>query len=230
MTMSVLVKICGLNDPWSVAAAVEAKADMIGLVFYPPSPRAVTLERAIELAGAVTDGPVRVALVVDPDDRLVSEITATGVIDMIQVHGHETARRVSEIQARSGLPVMKALRIGTAPDVAGAAHYDGVADRILFDAKAPQDLVGRLPGGNGLRFDWRLMEGLALKTPWMLSGGLDAENVAEAIRLTAATAVDTSSGVEDSPGVKNPAKIRAFIAAVREAGRQDVRSDVLSAG
>ena len=216
--MGTLVKICGLNDPASMTAAAEAGADMIGLVFYPPSPRAVTPERAIELAASVTDGPVRVALAVDPDNRLVSEITATGVIDMIQLHGHETPTRVSEIKARSGLPVMKALRIATAPDVAGAAHYDGVADQILFDAKAPKDLAGALPGGNGLRFDWSLMVGLRLNTPWMLSGGLDAENVAQAISLTAAPAVDTSSGVEDRPGVKNPSKISAFIEAVRAVG------------
>ena len=113
---------------------------------------------------------------------------------------------------------MKALRIATAPDVAGAAHYDGVADQILFDAKAPKDLAGALPGGNGLRFDWSLMVGLRLNTPWMLSGGIDAENVAQAISLTAAPAVDTSSGVEDRPGVKNPSKIRAFIESVRAVG------------
>ena len=212
--MGILVKICGLNEPASMAAAIDAGADMIGLVFYPPSPRAVTPERAIELAASVTDGPVRVALAVDPDNRLVSEIAATGVIDMIQLHGHETPTRVSEIKARTGLPVMKALRIATAPDAAGAAHYDGVADHILFDAKAPKDLAGALPGGNGLRFDWSLMVGLRLNTPWMLSGGLDADNVAQAISLTAAPAVDTSSGVEDRPGVKNPDKIRAFVEAV----------------
>jgi phosphoribosylanthranilate isomerase len=215
--MTILVKICGLNDPASIDAAVEARADMIGLVFYPPSPRAVSLERAIELTASVTDGPIRVALAVDPDDRLVSEIAATGVIDLIQLHGHETPSRVSEIKTRTGLPVMKVLRIATAPDVAGAAHYDGVADRILFDAKAPKDMTGALPGGNGLRFDWRLLEHMDLQTPWMLSGGLDTENVAEAIRLTAAPAVDTSSGVEDRPGVKNPTKISAFVEAVRAA-------------
>lgn len=225
--MAVLVKICGLTDRESLRAAVEAGADMIGLTFYPPSPRAVTPEQAAVLARDVTfsgdvaggpvGGPVRVALAVDPDDALIDAIVGTGVIDMIQLHGRETPERVAAIRTRTGLPVMKALRVADAEDVAGAAAYDGVADRILFDAKAPKGMTGALPGGNGLSFDWHLLDGLSIETPWMLAGGLNPENVAEAIRLTGAPGVDTVSGVEDRPGVKNLAKIRAFIEAARGA-------------
>jgi len=220
--MPVLVKLCGLNTPEVLAAAVAAGADMIGLVFYPPSPRAVTPDQARDLAsgmqaGSENGGPLRVALTVDADDARIDEIVATGVIDMLQLHGGETPDRVAEIKARTGLPVMKVLRVADRADVAAAAQYDGVADRILFDAKPPKDLAGALPGGNGLSFDWRLLEGLELGVPWMLSGGLDAGNVAEAIRRTGAPGVDASSGIEDSPGVKSPDKIRAFMAAVRGA-------------
>lgn len=218
--MAVLVKICGLTDAASLRTAVEAGADMIGLTFYPPSPRAVTPDQAAALArdvGGSSGGPVRVALAVDPDDALIDAIVGTGVIDMIQLHGHESPERVAEIRRRTGLPVMKALRVASAEDVAGAAAYDGVADRILFDAKAPKGMTGALPGGNGLSFDWHLLDGLSIKTPWMLAGGLNPENVADAIRLTGAPGVDTVSGVEDRPGVKNLAKIRAFIEAARRA-------------
>ena len=217
----ILVKICGVNDAAAARAAGEAGAWMIGFVFYPPSPRAVTPARAAELARDLPEGVVRVALLVDADDALVDAVAATGVVDVLQLHGHETPARVAAIRARTGLPVMKALAVAERADVEAAAAYDGVADRILFDAKPPKGMAGALPGGNGLSFDWRLLDGLALATPWMLSGGLDAGNVASAIRLTGARAVDASSGVEDLPGVKSPDKIRAFVAAAKAASAID---------
>ncbi len=217
----ILVKICGVNDAAAARAAGEAGAGMIGFVFYPPSPRAVTPARAAELARDLPEGVLRVALLVDADDALVDAVAATGVVDVLQLHGHETPARVAAIRARTGLPVMKALAVAERADVEAAAAYDGVAYRILFDAKPPKGMAGALPGGNGLSFDWRLLDGLALATPWMLSGGLDAGNVASAIRLTGARAVDASSGVEDRPGVKSPDKIRAFVAAAKAASAID---------
>lgn len=210
-----LVKTCGLTDPAAIRAAADAGADMVGFVFYPKSPRAVTPARATELAAGLPQGIVRVALLVDADDALIDAVVATGAIDLLQLHGHETPARVAEIRARTGLPVMKVLSVAEASDVAAAAAYDGVADRIMFDARPPRDRTDALPGGNGLSFDWHLLEGLSLGVPWMLAGGLDAGNVAAAIRLTGAPAVDASSGLEDRPGVKNPDKIRAFVEAAR---------------
>jgi phosphoribosylanthranilate isomerase len=209
-----LVKICGLNTPTVVDATVAAGADMIGFMFYPRSRRAVTPELAQALGAGIT-GVTRVAVMVDPTDPEVEEVVATGVIDMLQVHGSESPERVATLKRRTGLPVMKALRVATAEDVRTAAEFDGVADHLLFDAKAPKGMKDALPGGNGLSFDWHLLDGLSLGVPWMLSGGLNAENVGAAVRLTGAPGVDASSGVEDRPGVKNPAKIRAFVAAAK---------------
>ncbi|MFX4223809.1 MAG: phosphoribosylanthranilate isomerase [Thalassobaculum sp.] len=214
-TTQPLVKICGLNTLTVVDAAVGAGADMIGFVFYERSRRAVTPDLAQAL-GREAPGVIRVALVVDATDAEIDTITATGVIDMLQVHGDEGPDRVSELKKRTGLPVMKALRVATREDVSRAEDYVGVADHLLFDAKAPKGMKGALPGGNGLTFDWTLLDGLDLGMPWMLSGGLNAENVAEAIRLTGAPGVDTSSGVEDRPGVENPDRIRAFLAAAKQ--------------
>ncbi|MEQ8585504.1 MAG: phosphoribosylanthranilate isomerase [Thalassobaculaceae bacterium] len=210
-----LVKICGLNTLTVVDAAVEAGADMIGFVFYPRSRRAVTPELAQALGEKVT-GTIRVALVVDADNAEIDAILASGVIDMLQVHGNEDPARVTDLKARTGLPVMKALRVATRDDVKQAQAFVGVADHLLFDAKAPKDMKEALPGGNGLTFDWTLLDGLDLDMPWMLSGGLSVDNVAEAIRLTGAPGVDASSGVEDRPGVKNPDRIRAFVAAAKQ--------------
>lgn len=214
-TTQPLVKICGLNTLTVVDAAVGAGADMIGFVFYERSRRAVTPDLAQAL-GREAPGVIRVALVVDATDAEIDTITATGVIDMLQVHGDEGPDRVSELKKRTGLPVMKALRVASREDVRRAQGYVGVADHLLFDAKTPKGMKGALPGGNGLTFDWTLLDGLDLGMPWMLSGGLNAENVAEAIRLTGAPGVDTSSGVEDRPGVKNPDRIRAFLAAAKQ--------------
>lgn len=217
-----LVKICGLNTAQVVAAAIDAGADMIGFVFYPRSRRAVTPELA-EALGRNVSGATRVALLVDANDDEVDAVVSTGVIDMLQLHGAETPKRVTELKDRTGLQIMKALRVADAADVRVARQFDGVADRILFDAKAPKGMTGALPGGNGLKFDWTLLDGLTLSGPWMLSGGLDAANVAAAIRLTGATAVDVSSGVEDQPGVKNIEKIRAFLAAAKQMDLETIR-------
>lgn len=211
----ILVKICGINDPVAARAAAEAGADMVGFVFFPRSPRAVTPERAVELARELPAGITRVALLVDADDALIDAVAATGVIDLLQLHGRESPERVAAVRARTGLPVMKVLSVADRADVEAAKAYDGVADRIMFDARPPKDMAGALPGGNALSFDWHLLEGLDLATPWTLAGGLNAGNVAEAIRLTGVRSVDTSSGVEDRPGAKNPDKIRAFVAAAK---------------
>lgn len=215
----VLVKICGVNSPEAVEAALAAGSDMIGFMFYPPSPRAVSPETAAALGTAAAGRAVRVAVLVDPEDPAVDAAVGSGVVDMLQLHGGETPERVAALKARTGLPVMKVIRVETREDVTAARAYDGVADRIMFDAKAPKGMKGALPGGNALAFDWRLLDGLTLGTPWILAGGLDAGNVATAIRLTRAPAVDTSSGVEDRPGAKNPEKIREFVSAAKATAR-----------
>ncbi len=207
--MSPDVKICGLNDPDAVAAAVDGGARFVGFVFFPASPRSVTPTRAGTLAAAVPGGITRVGLVVDADDGTLEEILDGAALDMLQLHGHETPERVVEVRARFGLPVMKAVPIAGAADVAAARAYEDVADRLMFDARPP---VGATrPGGNALAFDWELLAGETWNLPWVLAGGLDAGNLAEAVRISGAPMVDVSSGVEDTPGVKNPDKIRAFL-------------------
>lgn len=214
-TMPVDAKICGINTADAMAAAIAGGADYIGLVFYPPSPRSVTPEQAGALTALVPGGVTRTGLVVDADDSLLDSILASVPLDLLQLHGRETPDRVREIHRRTGLPVMKAVTVAATTDVARATGYLGVADRILFDAKAPAALKGALPGGNALTFDWTLLAGRDWPLPWMLSGGLDAENVARAVAITGAPAVDVSSGVETSPGVKDPERILAFLAAVK---------------
>jgi phosphoribosylanthranilate isomerase len=209
------VKICGINSPEALRAAVEAGADYMGLNFYPPSPRAVTLEQAAALAAAAPPRLRKVGLFVDVDDETIAEVLATVDLDILQLHGAESPARVSEVRARFGLPVMKAIKIAGEDDVAGAENYCAAAERLLFDAKPPKDIKNLMPGGNALAFDWELLAGRSWPLPWMLSGGLDAENLAEAVRTSGARAVDVSSGIEDKPGVKNPDKIRAFIAAAK---------------
>lgn len=210
--MPVEVKICGLNAPDAVRAA--ATADYAGFVFYPRSPRHVTPQLAASLAAELPASVRRVALVVDPDDALLQTILAGFRPQLLQLHGSETPERVAAIKAAHGLPVMKAIPIREAGDVAAAERYLAVADRLLFDAKPP-NRPGALPGGNAESFDWTLLAGRRFALPTMLSGGLTAANVAEAARLTGVDAVDVSSGVEDRPGVKNPSKIKAFIEAAR---------------
>ncbi len=206
------VKICGLTAADHVAAAVEAGAAYVGFMFFPPSPRNLSVEEAVALGRGVPAQVTRVAVTVDPDDGLLDALTGAGAADMIQLHGSETPARVREVRQRTGLPVMKSVGVAVADDLAKIAAYAQAADRLLIDAKAPEDAV--LPGGNGLRFDWRLLDGLEIPLPWMLAGGLTPENAAEAVRLTGATELDVSSGVEASPGQKDPAKMRAFIDSV----------------
>lgn len=208
----VRVKICGLRSQADVEAVARAGAAYAGFVFFQKSPRNLTLPQAKALALAAPVGLAKVALVVDADDATLDAIVAEVPLDMLQLHGAETPGRVAEVRARYGLPVMKAVGVAGPDDLAALMDYSLVADQILVDAKPPKG--ADLPGGNGLAFDWRLLVGRKWLRPWMLAGGLTAENVAEAVRLTGARQVDVSSGVESAPGVKDAAKIAAFVAAV----------------
>ncbi|MGE0724031.1 MAG: phosphoribosylanthranilate isomerase [Alphaproteobacteria bacterium] len=207
----VQVKICGLDRPETVAAAVEGGAAFVGFVFFPPSPRALRPAVAATLAAGVPANVTRVGLFVDPTDDLLRTTLATVPLDLMQLHGHETPARVAAVRATFGRPVMKVLPIGGPADVAAVDPYLAVADRLMFDTKPPPDALA--PGGNGLAFDWRLIAGRRWPLPWLLAGGLTIDNLAEAVRTSGATGVDLSSGVEDRPGVKSVAKIRAFLAA-----------------
>ncbi|WP_424939068.1 phosphoribosylanthranilate isomerase [Aliiroseovarius sp. S253] len=207
--MSISVKICGLKDPAQLAAAVEAGARYIGFNFFPKSPRSVTVAQAAALMLDVPMGVAKVALVVNMDNAGIEEIVNGTTTDMIQLHGSESPERVAEVKARFGLPVIKAIGISGPEDVAQIERYAGAADQLLIDAKAPKG--ADLPGGNGVPFDWRLVQRKYWPCPWMLAGGLTPDNVAEAIRLTGAKQVDVSSGVESAPGVKDPALMRAFV-------------------
>lgn len=205
------VKICGLREPAHVAAAAEAGARYLGFVFFPKSPRDVSPDEAASLVQDVPPGVARVGLFVDPDDAVLEAVLARVPLDLIQLHGAESPDRVAEVKARFGLPVMKAVGLAGAEDLPGLTDYGLVADMLLVDAKPPRD--ADLPGGNGLAFDWRLLTGRRWLRPWLLAGGLTPRNVAEAVRLTGAMAVDVSSGVETAPGKKNSDLIRDFIAA-----------------
>ncbi len=210
--MSLLVKICGLSTRETLDVALGAGADMVGFVFFSPSPRHISLETARELGNQAKGRALKVALTVDADDATLGNIVETLRPDILQLHGRETTTRLRDIKAKFGLPLMKVLSVETAADLAPLAGYADVADRILFDARAPKGATR--PGGLGSVFDWHLLENLDLKLPFMVSGGLNAGNVAEAIRVTRA-GVDVSSGVERSPGVKDPELIRDFIRAAR---------------
>jgi phosphoribosylanthranilate isomerase len=213
--MTLLVKICGLSTPATVDVALDAGADMVGFVFFAPSPRNVSVDTARALGARVRARALKVALSVDADDALLAASIEALRPDMLQLHGRETAARVTAVKARFGLPVMKAIPIETAADLAAVATYAGSADRLIFDARAPR--AATRPGGLGKAFDWRLLENLASPLPFMLSGGLDAGNVAEALAVTRAPGVDVSSGVERAAGEKDPDRIRAFIRAARAA-------------
>ncbi len=210
--MAVLAKICGINSPQAMTAAVAGGAAYVGLVFYPPSPRNVTPEQAAQLAGTVPEHVAKVGLFVDADDATFERVLDAVPLDLLQLHGKETPQRVAEIRQRFDCRVMKAVRIAGPDDVARAADYVAVSDRLLFDAQAPADMAGALPGGNGLAFDWRLLAEKEWPLPWMLSGGLTPDNLAEAVAATGAVCVDVSSGVEAARGVKDPEKIRRFLA------------------
>lgn len=204
------VKICGITTPDAMTAALEGGADFVGLVFHPASPRNLDLEVAAYLSSYVPDHVIVTGLFVDPTDEILARTLENVCIDAIQLHGTETPERVAAIKQKSGKPVFMALPVSTPEDLARAKLYKE-ADLLLFDAKGTPDM----PGGNGLAFDWRLLNGFESATPWMLAGGLTPDNVMEAIRLTGAKAVDVSSGVESSRGVKDPEKIRAFIKAAK---------------
>ncbi len=208
------VKICGLSQAEHVAAAVEAGAKYIGFVFFPKSPRNVSLEQARALALEVPPGVAKVALVVNADDAFLDDLTATVPLDMLQLHGSESPERVADIKARYGLPVMKAVGVGDASDLAALDSYGAVADQLLVDTKAPKG--ADLPGGNGATFDWTLIAGRRWPVPWMLAGGLTQDNVAEAVRVTGARQVDLSSAVETAPGHKDSGLIQSFLAAARD--------------
>lgn len=215
--VAVQVKICGIKSVAALQAAAEGGADFVGFVFYPPSPRAVTPTEARELIAAAPAGIRKVGLFVDPDDATLDRTLAEADLDMLQLQGDEAPERVEAIRRRYGRLVMRALRIATAVDFAAVARFEPIADWLMFDGVPPKDMKGALPGGNAARFDWTLLRGRRFAKPWMLSGGLDPGNVAEAIRISGASCVDVSSGVEASRGVKDPAKIRAFLRAAKAA-------------
>lgn len=205
------VKICGLATRDTMLTAVEAGAAYIGLNFFPKSPRYLDIEAARNLALDIPPGVAKVALTVDADEAFLDQIVETVPLDMLQLQGRETPERVAEIRSRYGLPVMKAIGIAGEEELAAIETYSTVADQLLIDAKPPSGAP--LPGGNGIPFDWRLIANRRWSLPWMLAGGLTADNVAEAIALTGAKQVDVSSGVESAPGVKDPDRIRAFLKA-----------------
>ena len=205
------VKICGLRTVDDVVAVARAGAAYAGFVFFPKSPRHLSIAEARALALAAPVGLAKVALIVNANDAAIEAILADVPIDMLQLHGAETPTRVAEVRDRFGLPVMKAVGVSGEADLAAIMEYSLIADQLLIDAKPGSGTD--LPGGNGLAFDWRLLVGRKWLRPWMLAGGLGPHNVAEAVRLTGAAQVDVSSGVESAPGVKDHAKIAAFVAA-----------------
>jgi phosphoribosylanthranilate isomerase len=213
--MALTVKICGLKTPEALEVALESGADMVGFVFFPPSPRHVGPEAARVLETGVKGRASKVALTVDATDELLADIVTALKPDLLQLHGSETPERVAVVRSRFGLPVMKALPVASRADLSPIRLYAHVADRLIFDARAPKEATR--PGGLGTPFDWTLLKDVDIAVPFMLSGGLDAENVTEALRVTRAPGVDVSSGVERAPGVKDPDKIRAFVRAARRA-------------
>ncbi|KQY97903.1 N-(5'-phosphoribosyl)anthranilate isomerase [Pseudolabrys sp. Root1462] len=213
--MALTVKICGLRTSEALDVAIESGADQVGFVFFPPSPRNLGLEAARLLGERAQGRAVKVALSVNANNDMLAAIIAALKPDMLQLHGDETPDRVAVVRSRFGLPVMKALPIATRADLSPIREFDKVADRLLFDARPPQDATR--PGGLGVPFDWTLLAGIKPDVPYMLSGGLDASNVGEALRITRAPGVDVSSGVERAPGEKDLDKIRAFIRAARAA-------------
>jgi len=210
--MAIEVKICGINSAEALSAAVEGGAALVGFNFYRKSPRFLTPDAAAALARTVPASVQRVGLIVDLDNEAIASLLAAVPLDMLQLHGSEDPARVAAIRARFRKPVMKAIPLARAEDLAVADAYLPVADRLLFDAKPPASMKGAMPGGNALSFDWRLLQGHQWPKPWMLAGGLNLENLAEAVGISGARRIDVSSGVEDRPGLKSPAKIKALLA------------------
>jgi phosphoribosylanthranilate isomerase len=211
--MTIAVKICGITSPEAVDAAVQAGTVYGGLVFHPNSPRNLDVARAGQLARHMRGKLKVVTLLADPSDEMVGRIVSELAPDFIQLHGNEPARRVAYLRAKFDTPIIKALPVAEASDLAAASEYESVADMLMFDAKAPKD--AKRPGGHGAAFDWKILAGHKFNKPWFLAGGLDPENVARAIALSGAKMVDVSSGVESAPGVKDPARILQFINATR---------------
>jgi len=218
--MSLTVKICGLSTPETLDAALEAGADMVGFVFFPPSPRHLQFDLARALGARVRGRAQKVALTVDADDAFLQSIVEALRPDIVQLHGSESVAQIAAIRRKFGLPVMKAVPIAVKDDLERIATYAAVADRLLFDARAPREATR--PGGLGNTFDWHLLKDVQSRVPFMLSGGLDAGNVGEALRITRASGIDVSSGVERAPGVKDIDKIKAFVRAARSAAVRDI--------
>ncbi len=217
--MSLAAKICGINSPDALEAAVDGGAGYVGFVFYEPSPRFVTPVQAVMIAAPAPAEVKKVGLFVDAGDGAIREtLDACPHLDMLQFHGAESPERVMAAKETFGLPVIKAIKLSGPDDLFCAGDYLGSADMLLFDAKPPDDMEGALPGGNALAFDWELLAGAQWPCPWLLSGGLDTDNVAEAVEITGAGIVDVSSGVEDTPGHKDPERITAFLEAVAKIG------------
>lgn len=226
--MGTLVKICGLTDPESVDAAIDAGADLIGLVFFPPSPRNLSISNGGALADRARGKTEIVALTVDADDKLIEAIVGEVRPDAIQFHGSEPAERLEATRSRFGVATSKAIGVADRSDLARCANYRQAADRLILDSKPPADATR--PGGNAAPFDWDVLAGFDPGLPWLLSGGLDPENVGRAIRATGAPGVDVSSGVERAPGIKDPDLIRAFIAAVRRVQESRAAPAALAGG
>lgn len=213
--MSLLIKICGLSTPETLEAALVAGADMVGFVFFAPSPRNLSLDDAMALGAQAQGRAIKVALSVDADDAFLDAAVEAARPDMLQLHGKESPQRVLDLKRRFGLPVMKAIHVSGPEDLAAVAEYEHAADRLIFDARPPKGAI--LPGGNGAAFDWAILDHVETRLPWMLSGGINPANVAEAIAKTKAPGVDVSSGVESAPGVKDAGLIADFIRKARSA-------------
>lgn len=213
--MGLLIKICGISTADTLEAALDAGADMVGFVFFSPSPRNLSLDAAMALGAQAQGRALKVALSVDASDALLDAAVEAARPDMLQLHGKETPARVLDLKRRYGLPVMKAIHVSAAEDLAAVGDYEGAADRLIFDARPPKGAI--LPGGNGAPFDWRILDHVETRLPWMLSGGINPGNVREAIAVTRAPGVDVSSGVESAPGIKDAGLIRAFIERARAA-------------
>ena len=214
--MTVTAKICGINDPEAMRAAISGGASHVGLVFYPLSPRSVNPGEAMALGAVVPERVNKVGLFVDPEDDLIDKTLFVVNLDLLQLHGDETPERVRDLKQRTGKKVMKVIKVSEPGDLARAEAYVRIADALMFDAKPPPGMKNALPGGNAVSFDWRILSGQKWPVPWMLAGGLHVGNVAEAVALSGTTIVDTSSGVEDAPGHKNVDLIAAFLDTVAE--------------
>lgn len=214
--MALEAKICGLSTAETLDLAVAEGAALVGFNFFPRSPRYVTLPQAAALAARVRPGVRRVAVLVDPTDDFLAELVARVPLELLQLHGHETPKRVAEVMERTGKPVMKVIPVAEAADLEAVATYEPLVERLMLDAKPPPAMKNALPGGNALAFDWKLLAGHRFRRPWMLAGGLSPDNLKEAVATSGARAVDVSSGVESEPGRKDPDRIRAFLKAARE--------------